>query len=102
MQNKKNNTPIIVGSHNVQLGRDLVLRKSEEKWGQGIVGQLSLDLQQVKFAKNRRIDMRMRTFVRGIFQDIYEWAGKARIISIEKSEPALGPPAGWGAVVHPG
>ena len=45
MQNKKNNTPIIVGSHNVQLGRDLVLRKSEEKWGQGIVGQLSLDLQ---------------------------------------------------------
>ncbi len=46
--------------------------------------------------------MRMRTFVRGIFQDIYEWAGKTRIISIEKSEPALGPPAGRGAVVHPG
>ena len=45
MQNKKNNTPIIVGSHNVQLGRDLVLRKSEEKWGKGIVEQLSLDLQ---------------------------------------------------------
>ena len=31
---------------NWQLGRDLVLRKSEEKWGQGIVEQLSLDLQQ--------------------------------------------------------
>lgn len=82
MRNKKNNTPIIVSSHNVhldsdyiqwihdikqrfrgaqikaavkvnseqllfnwQLGRDLVLRKSEEKWGQGIVEQLSLDLQ---------------------------------------------------------
>lgn len=30
---------------NWQLGRDLVLRKSEEKWGQGIVEQLSLDLQ---------------------------------------------------------
>lgn len=25
-----------------------------------------------------------------IFQDIYEWAGKIRIINIEKSEPALG------------
>ncbi len=82
IQNKKNNTPIVVSSHNVhldsdyvqwihdikarfrgaqikaavkvnseqllfnwQLGRDLVLRKSEEKWGQGIVEQLSLDLQ---------------------------------------------------------
>ena len=31
---------------NWQLGRDLVLRKSEEKWGRGIVEQLSLDLQQ--------------------------------------------------------
>ena len=28
------------------MGRDLVLRKSEEKWGKGIVEQLSLDLQQ--------------------------------------------------------
>ena len=82
MRNKKNNTPIVVSSHDVhldsdyvqwihdikerfrgaqikaavkvnseqllfnwQLGRDIVLRKSEEKWGQGIVGQLSLDLQ---------------------------------------------------------
>ena len=25
-----------------------------------------------------------------IFQDIYEWAGKIRIINVEKSEPALG------------
>ena len=25
-----------------------------------------------------------------IFQDIYEWAGKIRVINIEKSEPALG------------
>ncbi len=82
MRNKKNNTPIVVSSHDVhldsdyvqwihdikerfrgaqikaavkvnseqllfnwQLGRDLVLRKSEEKWGKGIVEQLSLDLQ---------------------------------------------------------
>lgn len=27
---------------------------------------------------------------RYIFQDIYEWAGKIRVINIEKSEPALG------------
>ena len=30
---------------NWQLGRDLVIRKAEEKWGTGIVEQLSLDLQ---------------------------------------------------------
>lgn len=30
---------------NWQLGRDLVERKAEEKWGTGVVEQLSLDLQ---------------------------------------------------------
>lgn len=30
---------------NWQLGRDLVRRKAEERWGSGIVEQLSLDLQ---------------------------------------------------------
>lgn len=30
---------------NWQLGRDLVLRKAEEKWGSGVVEQVSLDLQ---------------------------------------------------------
>ena len=30
---------------NWQLGRDLVMRKTEEKWGSGIVEQVSLDLQ---------------------------------------------------------
>ena len=30
---------------NWQLGRDLVLRRAEEKWGKGIVEQISLDLQ---------------------------------------------------------
>lgn len=30
---------------NWQLGRDLVLRRTEEKWGKGIVEQVSLDLQ---------------------------------------------------------
>lgn len=31
---------------NWQLGRDLVIRKAEEKWGSGIVEQVSLDLQE--------------------------------------------------------
>ena len=30
---------------NWQLGRDLVIRRAEEKWGKGIVEQISLDLQ---------------------------------------------------------
>lgn len=30
---------------NWQLGRDLVVRKAEEKWGSGIVEQVSMDLQ---------------------------------------------------------
>lgn len=30
---------------NWQLGRDLLIRKAEEKWGSGIVEQVSLDLQ---------------------------------------------------------
>ena len=31
---------------NWQPGRDLVIRKAEEKWGSGIVEQVSLDLQE--------------------------------------------------------
>ena len=30
---------------NWQLGRDLVIRRAEEKWGRGLVEQVSLDLQ---------------------------------------------------------
>lgn len=30
---------------NWSLGRDLVIRKAEEKWGSGVVAQLSFDLQ---------------------------------------------------------
>lgn len=29
---------------NWQLGRDLVLRRADEKWGKGVVEQISLDL----------------------------------------------------------
>ena len=31
---------------NWQLGRDLVMRKAEERWGAGIVEQVALDLQR--------------------------------------------------------
>ena len=37
---------------NWQLGRDLVMRKAEEKWGAGIVEQVSLDL-QAAFPKSK-------------------------------------------------
>ena len=30
---------------NWQLGRDLVIKRAEEKWGRGVVEQVSLDLQ---------------------------------------------------------
>ena len=30
---------------NWRLGRDLVIRRAEEKWGKGVVEQISLDLQ---------------------------------------------------------
>lgn len=32
-------------SFNWSIGRDLVIRKAEEKWGSGVVEQLSFDLQ---------------------------------------------------------
>ena len=37
---------------NWQLGRDLVMRKAEERWGVGVVEQLSLDL-QAEFPESR-------------------------------------------------
>ncbi len=42
---------------NWELGRDMVMRKSEEKWGKGIVEQLSLDLQN-EFPKIRGFSAR--------------------------------------------
>ena len=32
---------------NWQLGRDLVIRKAEEKWGSGVVEQVSMDLDSI-------------------------------------------------------
>ena len=42
---------------NWQLGRDLVIRKTEEKWGSGIVNQVSLDL-QAEFPKAKGFSAR--------------------------------------------
>ena len=42
---------------NWQLGRDLVMRRAEEKWGSGIVEQVSLDLQN-EFPKTKGFSVR--------------------------------------------
>lgn len=42
---------------NWSMGRDLVMRKAEEKWGSGIVEQLSLDLQET-FPKEKGFSCR--------------------------------------------
>lgn len=61
-------------------------------------------LQQVEadYCVSRLLDLSMRDSIsrfdfytlcemhRYIFQDLYEWAGKTRVINIEKAEPALG------------
>lgn len=42
---------------NWSIGRDLVMRKAEEKWGSGVVEQLSLDLQEI-FPKEKGFSCR--------------------------------------------
>ncbi len=42
---------------NWSMGRDLVMRKAEEKWGSGVVEQLSLDLQET-FPKEKGFSSR--------------------------------------------
>jgi len=42
---------------NWQLGRDLVIRRAEEKWGKGVVEQVSLDL-QAEFPDTRGFSVR--------------------------------------------
>ena len=48
---------------NWQLGRDLVVRKAEEKWGTGIVNQVSLDLQD-EFPEAKGFSARNLWFMR--------------------------------------
>ena len=48
---------------NWQLGRDLVVRKAEEKWGTGIVNQVSLDL-QAEFPEAKGFSTRNLWFMR--------------------------------------
>ncbi len=48
---------------NWQLGRDLVVRKAEEKWGSGIVEQVSLDL-QAEFPKAKGFSARNLWFMK--------------------------------------
>ncbi len=48
---------------NWQLGRDLVVRKAEEKWGSGIVEQISMDL-QAEFPKAKGFSARNLWFMK--------------------------------------
>ena len=48
---------------NWQLGRDLVARKAEEKWGSGIVNQVSLDL-QAEFPEAKGVSARNLWFMK--------------------------------------
>lgn len=52
---------------NWMLGRDLVLRKAEEKWGSGIVEQVSLDL-QAAFPESKGFGVRNIWYMRRWYQ----------------------------------
>ena len=51
---------------NLQLGRDLVIRKAEEKWGSGIVNQVSLDL-QAEFPESKGFSARNLWFISFVY-----------------------------------
>ena len=48
------------------LGRDLVIRKAEEKWGSGIVNQVSLDL-QAEFPESKGFSARNLWFISFVY-----------------------------------
>lgn len=64
---------------NWQLGRDLVMRKAEEKWGSGIVEQVSLDLQaafpeifaHVPWGHNAEIIAKCKTLEEALFYVVH-------------------------------
>lgn len=60
---------------NWQLGRDLATRKIEEKWGSGIVEQVSLDL-QAEFPKAKGFSARNLWFMKQWYT-FYASAGEA-------------------------
>ena len=63
---------------NWQLGRDLVVRKAEEKWGSGIVNQVSLDL-QAEFPEVKGFSARNLWFMK---QWYTFYTSKSNIISL--------------------
>ena len=52
---------------NWRLGRDLVIRRAEEKWGKGIVEQVSLDLQCAKKKSNSLLEKFLFRFSLAMF-----------------------------------
>ena len=63
---------------NWQLGRDLVIRKAEEKWGSGIVEQVSMDL-QAEFPDAKGFSARNLWFMKQWYE-FYSIKGDATIL----------------------
>ena len=68
---------------NWQLGRDLVIRKAQEKWGTGIVNQVSLDL-QAEFPEAKGFSARNLWFMKQWYSF---YTSKNGIISLIHNQP---------------
>ncbi len=76
---------------NWQLGRDLVVRKAEEKWGTGIVNQVSLDL-QAEFPNAKGFSARNLWFMKQWYTFYTENAEAATLISDMEAHLDMGSP----------
>ena len=65
---------------NWQLGRDLVMRKAEEKWGKGVVEQVSMDL-QAEFPEAKGFSARNLWFMKQWYSFYSVNAGAKALIS---------------------
>ena len=78
---------------NWQLGRDLVIRKAEEKWGSGIVEQVSLDLQEA-FSESKGFSpsnlWRMKQWYLFYAQSAEKLAQLGRELTASQNSPSLG------------
>ena len=69
---------------NWELGRDLVIRKAEERWGSGVVEQLSLDL-QVTFPESKGFSASNLWRMKQWYQFYCNEAGKLAQVARENS-----------------
>ena len=69
---------------NWQLGRDLVIRKAEEKWGKGVVEQVSLDL-QAEFPEAKGFSARNLWFMKQWYSFYATYPeSKSLVLNLEK------------------